>query len=285
VGAIEAASPEAPQALALVEALNLLCIVCFFGGRPELWPPVDAAINRLGPRTPPSLELLRLLFGDPAHAGAQAIARLDAAVAALHHDPDPAEVIRISTASTYVDRLAGCRPALRRVVSTGRETGDVASTVKAAELLAFDAFFEGRWEEADALLAESLPLCEQDGYRLLGWSAMYVQALLAAARGDDASVRSLTDEVTPWAAPRGVLVVQQYFSHAKALAALGRGAFDEAYRETASISPTGTLPPLRAPALWVVLDLVEAAASIRVAGAGHLRAPGSAGRGGGGTRR
>jgi DNA-binding CsgD family transcriptional regulator len=169
-------------------------------------------------------------------------------------------VIRISTASTYVDRLAGCRPALRRVVSTGRETGDVASTVKAAELLAFDAFFEGRWEEADALLAESLPLCEQDGYRLLGWSAMYVQALLAAARGDDASVRSLTDEVTPWAAPRGVLVVQQYFSHAKALAALGRGAFDEAYRETASISPTGTLPPLRAPALWVVLDLVEAAA-------------------------
>ena len=59
-------------------------------------------------------------------------------------------------------------------------------------------------------------------------------------------------------APR-VLVVQQYFSHAKALAALGRGAFDEAYRETASISPTGTLPPLRAPALWVVLELVDAA--------------------------
>ena len=104
------------------------------------------------------MELLRRLLGDPAHAGAPAIAHLDAAIADLHHDPDPAEVIRISTASTYVDRLAGCRPALRRVVSTGRETGDVASTVKAAELLAFDAFFEGRWEEADALLAESLPL-------------------------------------------------------------------------------------------------------------------------------
>jgi DNA-binding CsgD family transcriptional regulator len=260
VGAIEAASPEAPQAVALVEALNLLCVASFFGGRPELWPPIDAAINRLGPQTPTSLELLRLLFGDPAHAEAQAIARLDTAIAALHHDPDPAEVIRISTASTYVDRLVDCRPALRRVVLTGRETGDVASTVKAAELLAFEAYFGGRWEEADALLAESLALCEENGYRLLGWSAMYVQALLAAARGEDASVRSLTEEVTRWAVPRGVLVVQQYCSHAKALAALGRGAFDEAYRETASISPAGALPSLRAPAVWVALDLVEAAA-------------------------
>ncbi|HEX3311950.1 MAG TPA: helix-turn-helix transcriptional regulator, partial [Streptosporangiaceae bacterium] len=260
VGAIEAARPDKPQAPALIEALNLLCLVCFFGGREELWPPADAAINRLGPQKPPSLELLRRLLGDPAHAGAPVIGRLDTAIAALHHDPDPAEVIRISTASTYVDRLAGCRPALRRVVLTARETGDVASTVKAAELLAVEAFFEGRWEEADALLAESLPLCEQNGYRLLGWSATYVQALLAAARGEDASVRSLTEEVTRWAEPRGVLVVQQYCSHAKALAALGRGAFDEAYRETASISPAGVLPSLRAPAVWVVLDLVEAAA-------------------------
>src|SRR6185312_14295363 len=174
VGAIEAATPETPQALALIEALTLLCLVCFFGGRPELWPPVDAAISRLGSETPPSLELLRRLLGDPARAGTLTIAGLDSAITCLHHDPDPVEVIRIGTASTYVDRLAGCRPALRRVVSNGRETGDVASTVKAAELLAFEAFFEGRWEEADALLAESLPLCEENGYQLLGCSATYV---------------------------------------------------------------------------------------------------------------
>jgi hypothetical protein len=157
VGAIEAAIPETPPALAVTEALNLLCLVCFFGGRPELWPPVDAAINRW-PRTPPSVELLRRLLGDPAHAGPPAIAHLDAAIADLHHDPDPAEVIRISTASTYVDRLAGCRPALRRVVSTGRETGDVASTVKAAELLAFEAFFEaaGRSRRAACRVASAL---------------------------------------------------------------------------------------------------------------------------------
>ena len=45
----------------------------------------------------------------------------------------------------------------RRVVLTGRDTGDVASTLRAAEVLTFEAFFEGRWEEAEALLAESLP--------------------------------------------------------------------------------------------------------------------------------
>ncbi len=86
--------------MALIEALNLLCLICFFGGREELWPPLDAAIGRLGARTPPSLELLRRLYGDPAQAGTPAITRLDAAVAGLHEEPDPAEVIRIGTAST-----------------------------------------------------------------------------------------------------------------------------------------------------------------------------------------
>ena len=260
VGAIEAARQEAAPTAALIEALNMLCLICFFGGRQELWQPLDAAIGRLGSRTPRSLELLRRLYGDPAHAGTPAIDRLDAAVAELHQEPDPAEVIRIGTASFYVDRLAGCRPGFRRVAQNGRETGNVATTVKAAQMLAFEAYFEGRWDEADSLLAESLPLGEQHGYRLFVWCAQYGQALLAAARGDDACVRSLTDEIARWAVPRGVLVVPQHCSHAKALAALGRGAFDEAYHETASISPAGTLPALRAHALWVSLDLVEAAA-------------------------
>ena len=64
--------------------------------------------------------------------------------------------------------------------------------MQAAQLLAFEAHFEGRWDEADSLLADSLPLCEQHGYRLFAWFAKYGQALLAAACGDDASVGSLT---------------------------------------------------------------------------------------------
>ena len=259
VAAVEAARYEAPPAPALIEALNMLCRVCFFGGRQELWKPLDAAINRLGSQTPRSLDLLRRFIGDPAHAGASAVTDLDAVVAGLHDEPHPAEVIRISTASFYVDRLAGCRPGLRRVALDGRKTGDVGTTVQATQMLAFEAYFEGRWDEADSLLAESLPLSERHGYRLFAWYAKYCQALLAAARGDDASARSLTDEITRWAVPRGVLMVRQLCSHANALAALGRGAFDEAYRETATMSQAGVMLPMRAHALWVILDLAEAA--------------------------
>ena len=75
-------------------------------------------------------------------------------------------MIRISTASIYVDRLAGCRPALRRVALGGRETGDVATIVQATQILAFEDFVEGRWDEAESLLAEALPLSEKHGYRL-----------------------------------------------------------------------------------------------------------------------
>lgn len=260
VDAVDAARREASPSVAQIEVLNTLCEVCFFSGRQELWQPLDAAIDRLGAQTPPSLELLRRLYGDPAHAEASTFDRLDQAINGLYDEPDPAEVIRIGTASLYVDRLAGCRPGLRRVARNGLETGEVAATVKAAELLGFEAYFEGRWDEADSLLAESLSLCEKHGYRLRAWGAQYGQALLAAARGEDATVASLTDEITRRAVPRGVLVASAYCSHAKALAALGRGAYEDAYQEAASISPAGTLPSLRAHALWVILDLVEAAA-------------------------
>ena len=260
VEAAETARHDASATVALIEILNTLCQVCFFGGRRELWLPVDAAIDRLGEQTPPSLELLRRLYGDPAHAGAPEIGRLDDAINGLYDEPDPAEVIRIGTASLYVDRLAGCRPGLRRVARNGLEKGDVATTMQAAGLLAFEAYFEGRWDEADSLLAEALSLCEKHGYRLLGWSAQYGQALLAAARGEDASAASLTDELSRRAVPRGVLVASVSCAHTKALAALGRGAYEDAYQEATSISPAGILPPLRAQALWVILDLVEAAA-------------------------
>ena len=43
------------------------------------------------------------------------------------------------------------------------------------------------------------------------------------------------------------------------LAALGRGDFEDAYLHAAAISPPGVLAPYFPLALWVVIDLVEAA--------------------------
>ena len=75
----------------------------------------------------------------------------------------------------------------------------------------------------------------------------------------DGKARQITDEILYWAAPRGVLVVSYLCHHARTVAALGRQDYEEAYREATSISPAGTIPHHRPLALWVVLDVVEAA--------------------------
>ena len=48
--------------------------------------------------------------------------------------------------------------------------------------------------------------------------------------------------------------------HVGSVAALGQGDFEDAYQHAAAISPAGVLASHVAFALWVVLDLVEAAA-------------------------
>ena len=48
-------------------------------------------------------------------------------------------------------------------------------------------------------------------------------------------------------------------AHINALDALGRGDFEEAYQNAATVSPPGTFPPYTATAVWVCLELVEAA--------------------------
>jgi DNA-binding CsgD family transcriptional regulator len=72
-------------------------------------------------------------------------------------------------------------------------------------------------------------------------------------------VRELTGEMLRWAMPRGVTLAQMAVHRAGSLAAIGRGDFEEAYREAAAISPPGVLASRVPHALWTVMDLVEAA--------------------------
>jgi DNA-binding CsgD family transcriptional regulator len=83
--------------------------------------------------------------------------------------------------------------------------------------------------------------------------------VVAAARGDQATTRVLADQMAGWAAPRGVRSVQNYAWHARALAALGRADFEDAYRQAAAVSPAGVLASHVPHALWLIMDLVEAA--------------------------
>ena len=118
----------------------------------------------------------------------------------------------------------------------------------------------GRWDDAQALADEGLGLALASGGEwLLAWLFRYHKAVLAAARGDVDTARTLADEITQWAAPRGADLAQTHAHHVRALAAMGQGEFEDAYQHAAAISPPGVLASHVPLALWVAMDLVEAA--------------------------
>ena len=80
---------------------------------------------------------------------------------------DPAEIVRIAGAATFVDRLPECREALRRVARDELDGGAVTQVIYASTLLAVEAYLTGQWDEAQRLVAAATELCDARGYRLL----------------------------------------------------------------------------------------------------------------------
>jgi DNA-binding CsgD family transcriptional regulator len=274
VGAIEhRAETDDTIDTALEEALHTLLRVCYFGGRAELWEPLERALDRLGANAPAGVEIRAKTQGDPAVRAAEALPRLDAAISALARETDPTRIIRVATASSFVDRLPGCRQPLRRLVRDGRAGGSVSAVIGGLILLGLDDFWTGQWDEAEDLCDQAVHLCVRHGYTLYTPSARHVQALVAAARGDYARVRSLTDVMLQFAAPRRIRSVQFAAWHARTLAALSRGDYEDAYQEAIKITVPGVLGSHNPYVLFAALDLVDAAArSNRSAdGASHAR--------------
>jgi DNA-binding CsgD family transcriptional regulator len=135
----------------------------------------------------------------------------------------------------------------------------VTSGIAAAVNLCLDDLLTGRWAEAQELADEGLRLCAMHGYRLIEWPFWFGQAFLAACRGDAERATELADRMTRWAEPRGAALVLSYARCARALAALGQGDAEAAFRNVAAISAPGTLAPRAPLALWSAIDLVEAA--------------------------
>ena len=244
----------------LVETLHTLLLICFFGGRPELWEPFDTAMARLEPAPPLDLRLISHTLRDPARTAEAALDDLENAIALLHREYDPAHIRRVGIAAVFTDRVEGCLPALRRVVEDGRSGGAITSSIDALFLLGNHHYFTGQWDEMDTETGEGLRLCEDLGFQMLVWPGHFLRGLVAAARGDDATVQSMTDRMAAWAFPRRVGVIQRYIAHINCQAALARGDFDAAYRYASMVSPAGELAAHTPLALWLVLDLTEAAA-------------------------
>ena len=243
----------------LFEAMCTLRRVCLWAGRRELWDAYHAAMSQLTVPLPPLQELLGVVYADPARSSAASLGLLDAVIRDLHREADPSRIERISMAALFVDRATGCRNALWPVVEDGRGGGAVTSALIAMVVLCLDDFMTGRWDECGRLAAEGSALCEAHGYQLLAQQFHRAQGLLAAARGDDGTVRGLAQGITEWAVPRGARTIEHFALHMTALAALGRGDHEAAYLDASAISPSGVLAPHAPLALWVPMDLVEAA--------------------------
>ncbi|MFG2357003.1 helix-turn-helix transcriptional regulator [Streptomyces sp. NPDC048521] len=243
---------------ALIEALFTLITLCWYSGDPQKWPPLFRALDRLTPGPPDLLRACAQIIADPARTGHRALDTLDALLTDVGQDPT--RVIRVSNCAVYPERLADVREGSVRLVEEGRAgTAPARRHLAALMHLCLVHYPAGRWEEVVRLAGEGLVLCEEHGYRFFACKFQYMLALVAAARGDTATSTALSQEIVGWAAPRGAHGAQVLAFHTRALAALGAGDFEAAYRHATALSPAGTLAPYLPQAMAVTMDLVEAA--------------------------
>jgi DNA-binding CsgD family transcriptional regulator len=256
--ALEAHAERADRAT-LSDALHLLLVICYFGGRAELWPPFYEAMKHFGDDVPRSLVVLSAMHGDPARRGADTVHLLDEELLRLPQIDNPAEIIQLGVASVFADRIEKCRPALMRVVEDGRKGGAAAAAINAIVSLSVNAWKHGRWQEGEQLVAEGQKLASGHGYMRYTWCFDgYVLNLINAARGDERAVAG-AQELDEWARSRGALAVRAMAYEIFTMAALSRGDYEGAYQAATELSAAGTLRSHMPHALWVVFDLVESA--------------------------
>jgi DNA-binding CsgD family transcriptional regulator/DNA polymerase III delta prime subunit len=258
----------------LVEVLHTLLMICYFGGRPELWESFHAKLGWLTPRPPERIALAGECLADPVHRALPVLDRLDAAIADAERETSPARIVRTGSAGLYVDRLPHYRDALWRAVEHGRVGGAVTSAIEGMLLLCADGWLTGDWDEVLSLSEETSALCEQHHYRLLDRMATYYRALVLAARGEHDEAHVLAGRLAAWGTPRQALSLTRAARHVEAVIAAGRGEFESAYQHAAAVTAPGELESHNPLALWVSLDLVEAAVRTgrREAAQAHARA-------------
>ncbi|WP_433381483.1 LuxR C-terminal-related transcriptional regulator [Actinoplanes sp. CA-142083] len=244
---------------AVAEALQLLLELCWFGGRPELWPPFHEWVRRLGADAPDTLRIGAAALADPVRLAAPVVVDLEVEMRTLSRTENPRRIIRLGLFGTYVDRIGPAREALHRVVEDGRHGGAVAAALNAIVTLSVDGWVRGRWDETLLLIGEGQRLSRERGYtRYDAALGCYLGSLIGAARGNqDAEAAAVRLE--RWASARGARIALAFAAHVHCVAALGRGEFEVAYRHATAVAPPGMLPSHQPQVLSLLLDLVESA--------------------------
>jgi len=242
----------------VTDTLHALLYVCEFGARPESWELFKAALTRFDPEGVTPLRLCYDAYVDPTRASEPVREGLARALAALPTDAPPWDLFSLAYAAMRVDALSEFRHLVRRMIEQQRDGRVVGAVVAGLLVLSIDSSYHGQWDEAQTLAREALDLAIAHGYQMLEGQLRCHLAYLAAAHGDLDVVRALIDEVTDWAAPRGLRLAQALARHVRTLAALGQGDYEEAYVQATRVNPAGAPNP-GIPGRRMVMDLVEAA--------------------------
>ena len=253
-GPLSAKDPE------LIELCYILLSCGLLAASPALWHAYRDVLHRIGPELPDALRILSEIAPDVARIDPRSLQELDDALDHVSLEGDPYAVLRLGIAAFPVDRLGQCRDALWHLTHTSSTGGPaLAAAVEAKLRLCLDDTTTGQWDEALDLAAEGVDLCDRYGLDIQGHTFRLCQAVVAASRGEQETAAALAATLSAWALPRGVRLVELQSSYARTVAALGSGDFEAAYQQASSISRAGTLAPYNGQAVWVCLDLVEAA--------------------------
>lgn len=241
--------------------LYALLFVSVYSGRPEPWELLGAALSRFDPDAVTPLQLCYDAFADPARTDRPVRQRIATAFEALSADAPPWDFIPLAYAALQVDALGEYRHLCQRAIDRYRDAGATTVVIVGLQLLSADSTAHGRWDEGERLAEEAQDLAVADGYHLLEGQLRSQLAFIEACRGNADRAHAMTDEVTAWAIPRGVGLMQAVARQARVIAALGQGNYEDAFVEAARIAPAG-VPGCGVPDRWMVLDLVDAAVHI-----------------------
>ncbi|WP_426504370.1 AAA family ATPase [Dactylosporangium sp. McL0621] len=238
--------------------LYALMVVGIYAARPEPWELLKSALDRFDPEAVTPFRLCLDAFTDPARTSDAVRDGLARAFASLPAHAPPWQVVPLAFAAAAVDAVSDYRHLFREMIDRERADGVIITVVVGLLMLCVDAYVRGHWDEAEELAREGLDLAAAHGYRLLCGQLRFELARIAAHRGNLELAQTLIDEISTWAAPRGIGITNACIRHLRAINALAQGDYEEAYIQAAQIDPPGAMTP-GVPGRWAVLDLVEAA--------------------------
>ncbi|WP_349427831.1 AAA family ATPase [Microbacterium sp. LWS13-1.2] len=243
----------------LIATFRTWLLLCSYAGDPQCWEAYFDALDRLVPEAPEVLRAESWAVGDTVRKGEDARPTVIRLASTPPPDEDPTLAMSMTFAAMYLDLIDLWRPyAWDRVVS-GREGGPPRPYARCLSFLSINEYLHGRWIDAQHLADEGAQLCEEHGFGNGAWYFAYLQALLAAGRGDTDAARERSAFVDAECSRRESWGAQRFSYQPRVLAAVADGNWEEVYRTASRLGAPGELPRFVPPAMWVGFDLVEAA--------------------------